>query len=254
MSFSSIQHKNNNSLRSSFSEDANNNYLSTSLSYSSSYSSPLTPSKQLLLESTNENMDVIKEFRNLFLEKYLEKNKIGRKSKINSKSKNSKNVKFAASSIERHSDNSTSNEYSNTKEQLEKFQIEFFNNSQTELFDLKSQSFSLNLNSYNLSESEFESHVSNSYSGNYCTNYGSFNYAKSNIVQDEPYPNNDSSSRGFNRNSGELFRARNSSEIYFDNEKQYEDDNKIFNLEIESTQNHNLFNSVEGYTEFSSIF
>lgn len=44
--------------------------------FSSSY-------RSFLLSSTIDNEDVIKEFRNLFLEKYLEKNKLGRKAKAN---------------------------------------------------------------------------------------------------------------------------------------------------------------------------
>jgi hypothetical protein len=39
--------------------------------------------------------------------------------------------------------------------------------------------------------------------------------------------------RSFNRNSGEIFGGKNMTDLYTDNQKQYEDDNKIFSLEIE---------------------
>ncbi|RNA14583.1 hypothetical protein BpHYR1_014962 [Brachionus plicatilis] len=238
-------------LGSSFSDESGSaNFFSTSLSCSSSYSSSLTPSRQLLLESTSENMDVIKEFRNLFLEKYLEKNKIGRRSKLLSKHRNQKGLK---SCVDKNMEGENKVEYQSScgKEEFDKFQIEFFNN---DLLDVKAQSYSLSMNSYDEDSYENMNKISNSYTGNYESSYVSYynpyyechekaseffsnslpmtsfsydptaRYCPKNSLENEPHL----------RSSNEAEGLRRISIMENENYRLTEDDNKIFNLEIES--------------------
>lgn len=277
------------SLGSSFSDESGStNILSSPLSCPSSYSSSLTPSRQLLLESTSENMDVIKEFRNMFLEKYLEKNKIGRKSKLTSRHRTQRSSK---SCIDKNIDAGNKDpEYQilSGKENFEKFQIEFFN---SDLGDVKNQSYSLTLNSND--EDSFESlkKISNSYSGNYELGYAPYysSYYETPQNSKEFFPNSlplnnivyEPATR-FCLNNGfeneQSFRSFSKSEslkplIVKDSEnyKLNEDDNKIFSLEIESKiaivilmiinfsfildpHNTDCFFNNDNFTEFSSVF
>lgn len=103
---------------------------------------------------------------------------------------------------------------------MEKFQIEFFN-SQPELlrdYDLeKPQSYSLNLNSFNYPD---ESLMSSSYSGHF-TQY--------NFEQESFYDSQNNLSE-----SDSLRPVKKNLNSKFDLEKSLDDDNKIFNFEIES--------------------
>lgn len=272
--FESLALNDSNTLKSNFYEEQSF-YRQSSSFISSSYSSSnyeinpssLNSNKQLLLGSTLENMDVIKEFRSLFLEKYLEKNKIGRKSKLYSKSKNNK-LNSSSSKISVSDETNSSslnlnlpdcdklNEYCtgirinrkenflNAKDELEKFQIEFFNSQPDLLSDLnygpnikQSQCYSLNLNSFNYSDKtslDYElkqAHlISNSYSGHYTS------LNENNQEIDKNSTSLDCIENDFNFRSsfkqGEDLSKR--YDLFSETQKQNDDDNKIFNLEIES--------------------
>lgn len=246
--------KSKDSLGSSFSDESGSgNFFSNSLSCSSSFSSSLTPSRQLLLESTSENMDVIKEFRNLFLEKYLEKNKIGRRSKLASKQRNQKILKnYSDKSIEAGKADLTEYPSSSGKENFDKFQIEFFNN---DFLDVKAQSYSLGMSCYDEDTFESLNKMSNSYSGNYESSFAPY-YNQYYEASQKSSGDIFSNSLPLNSNSFDP-TGRYSTKNSFDNElnlrsfakmdnirpfgsnenenyRLNEDDNKIFNLEIES--------------------
>ena len=110
----SISDHNIDLIQSFFSSSTNNEFLAAPSSHDSSSSLvenlSKQPSSQQGHRNRNEN-DVIEEFRNVFLEKYLEKNKVGRKSKFSHIAKNKFNyLSSSSASSSANTSNSLSNE------------------------------------------------------------------------------------------------------------------------------------------------
>lgn len=181
----------------------------------------------------------------MFLEKYLEKNKIGRRSKLTSKQRSQRSSK---SCIDKNNDTGNKDnecQITSGKENFDKFQMEFFN---SDLLDVKAQSYSSTMSSYDEDSYESLKKISNSYSGNefsYVPYYNPYYEAVQNT--NEFFPNSlplnniiyEPTNRFYHNNGFEneqSFRSFNNSFNLPESEnyRQSDDDNKIFSLEIES--------------------
>lgn len=196
--FSSIGASENNS------SDLESNLLSTSNSSSTNMdtsSTSVNSYKRFSLGLDIDNMNVIKEFRNAFLEKYLEKNKLGRKSKLTNQLKSTssrRNSIRRLSSMEKEIINENAEEndttgamriryaISNVQKEFEQFQNELFKSQDGSLNENKdfiskeyrSHSISCDFNEKNLAyEKQYrknENQTSNSFS-EYYTSYNTDN-------------------------------------------------------------------------------